>query len=235
LYGYDGTHIAHIAVSAHLGGSNVLRKFTSCLLMVVVPAALFAADSFGGMLYASGATWLNGNNVPRTSAIFPGDTIQTRADSAARIATSGSSLVIHPDSVVRFRNNGVQLDQGGVLVSTSKGTTAVAGSVTIKPKSNGWTEFEVTDHNGAVQISTHKGEVLIADASGKPEMTLPQGTTTQTQSQTPSSTSGGTTAQNKNFFTTPKGIALIGGVALAVILAIVLSGGGSHSSSGPIS
>jgi hypothetical protein len=94
---------------------NVPCKFAGCLLIVVFPAALVAADNFGGMLYTTGTAWVNGTTVPHSSSVYPGNSIQTRADSATRIAASGSSLVIYPDSVVRFRSDGVQLDQGGVI------------------------------------------------------------------------------------------------------------------------
>jgi hypothetical protein len=50
-----------------------LRAILSCLLTVVLPGSLFAADSSAAMLYANGPAGLNGSSVPKTSAIFSGD------------------------------------------------------------------------------------------------------------------------------------------------------------------
>ena len=47
-----------------------LRAILSCLLTVVLPGSLFAADSFAARLYTNRPAGLNGSNVPKTSAIF---------------------------------------------------------------------------------------------------------------------------------------------------------------------
>jgi hypothetical protein len=46
-----------------------IRAVLSCLPTVVLPGSLFAADSSAAMLYTNGPAWLNGSNVPKTSAI----------------------------------------------------------------------------------------------------------------------------------------------------------------------
>jgi hypothetical protein len=210
-----------------------MRKVTALVLLLVFPAAVGLAESSGGMLYSNGTTWLNGTSVPRSSAVFPGDTIQTQPGAAANVAANGARMVIHPDSVVRYQANGVLLEHGGVLVTTSKSATATAHGVTVKPATSALTEYEVVENNGAVQVSAHKGDVLIADASGAPALVLQQGGASTTQP--PDAIPGGTSPKKQNFFTTPAGIALIGGAALAIILAVALSGGGSHSTTTPVS
>ncbi|HTS35705.1 MAG TPA: hypothetical protein VMH04_08545 [Candidatus Solibacter sp.] len=155
-------------------GKFAYRKMASCVLLFLFPSSIFAADSSAAMLYTNGAAWINGSHVPRTSsAIFSGDLLQTRSDSVANINQSGSSVTVFGDSMVEFQSSAVQLEHGGVTVSTSKKMSAVAGDVRVSPASDSWTEFNVVDNDGTVRISAKKGDLLIAD--GKETFTLQQG------------------------------------------------------------
>jgi hypothetical protein len=148
----------------------------SCVLMILFPGSLFAADSNAAMLYINnnGAAWVNGAHVPRaSSAIFLGDLLQTRSDSVANINEAGSSITVMSDSLVQFQGAFVDIQHGAVAVSTSKGIGATAGDVKVTPASNGWTEFNVTDVDGMVRIAARKGDLTISD--GKDVFQLPQG------------------------------------------------------------
>jgi hypothetical protein len=46
-------------------------------------------------------------------------------------------------------------------VATSKGMVALAEEVTVTPASNIWTEFEIADADGTVQVSAGKGNVNV--------------------------------------------------------------------------
>jgi len=136
-------------------------------MAVIVPAALFAADTNGAMLYTTGTTWLNGSGIPKSSAIFPGDTIQTREDSVANINATGSSINVGPDSLLEFQGDGLKLERGAITVSTSKGFAAHVGEVTVTPASGAdWTEFDVNDSYGTIVIVARKGDLVITDANG---------------------------------------------------------------------
>jgi hypothetical protein len=146
----------------------------ACCLIALVPVPLWAADSSPAMLYARGAAWINGGAVPRTSAVFPGDLVQTRSDSVASINSSGSNVVVLADSVVKFEGPAVALEHGSLRVATSKGLTTHAGDITVAPASNGWTEFEVKQvSEDSVQIVAQKGDVTVSDGSNS--STLSQG------------------------------------------------------------
>ena len=84
-----------------------LRHIACWTMISVVPVSLWAADSGAAMLYAKGSTWINGSEVPHTSAVFPGDLVQTRSDSAASINASGSNVVVLADSLVKFEGSAV--------------------------------------------------------------------------------------------------------------------------------
>jgi len=144
------------------------------VLVVLVPLTSFAADSNAAMLYTNGAAWVNGVHVPRpTAAIFFGDLLQTRSDSVANINQPGSTITVLADSLVKFEGASVNIEHGGVTVSTSKAIATTAGDVKIAPASNSWTEFNVTDLDGVVRIAARKGDLTISD--GKDTVTLAQG------------------------------------------------------------
>jgi hypothetical protein len=168
-----------------LMGVSLLRSAVCWAMVAIFPPSVFAADSGAAMLYANGMAWLNGAAVPRSSAIFPGDMVQTRADSIANINAAGSNVMVLADSLIKFESQTVSLDHGSVSVATSKGMTTKAGKVTVSPASNAWTEFQVTDVNGTVQIVAQKGDVSVSDQSGT--LTLAQGQqTTRDESSQPS-------------------------------------------------
>jgi len=149
---------------------SMVRSLICWILIVLTPASLIAADADSGaaMLYGKGAgtVWLNGKPLPHSSAVFPGDLIQTQAESVATLDASGSGVIVLQDSMVKFEGNAVSLQHGGVSVATSKGMVALAKAVTVTPASNAWTEFEVTDTGGAVQIVASKGNVNVNCGKG---------------------------------------------------------------------
>jgi hypothetical protein len=149
---------------------SMLRNIVCWVLVAVTPASLAAADADWGaaMLYGSGkgVVWLNGRPLPRSSAVFPGDLIQTQAESLATLDASGSGVIVLQDSLVKFGVNAVSLEHGGVSVATSKAMVALAREVTVTPASNAWTEFEVAETDGTVQVVASKGNVNVNCGKG---------------------------------------------------------------------
>src|ERR1035438_3688131 len=138
-----------------------------CLLAIVFPAQMMlAGETASAMLYTNGAAWLNGSDVPKSAAVFSGDLLQTRADSTASIQSNGSSVMVLADSLVKFEGLDVELEHGAVRVTTSRGLATRAGDVTVKPATNSWTEFQVTDVDGRVQIAASKGDLTVQDDKG---------------------------------------------------------------------
>jgi hypothetical protein len=201
---------------------NIVREVVCCMMIAVLPASLLAADSGAAMVRPYGAAWLNGIAVQQSSAIFPGDLVQTSSSSALKIRTPGSSVTVLSDSAVKFGEGQVSVEHGGVQMLTSKGMFARAGIITATPASSSWTEFELTHGNGTVQITALKGDLQISD--GSQTTTLPQGQqTTQKDSEQ---------SQNKEETPVPaakknrKGViilAVAGGAAAVAIVAVVAS------------
>jgi len=168
-------------------GRSALRGLVICVLIVLVPVGLFAADSNPAMLYTNGAAWINGAHVPRPSlAIFSGDLLQTRYDSLVNIRQQGSTVAVLGDSLIKFEGSSVEIDHGGVSVSTAKQLATTVGDIKVTPASEAWTEFTVVDVNGTVQILAKKGDLTLTD--GKQTVTLAEGQQT-TREDTPADNS----------------------------------------------
>src|SRR6266478_196237 len=101
-----------------------LRSAVCCLLAILFPAQMMlAGETASAMLY-------------------------TRPDSTASIQANGSKVMVLADSLVKFEGPAVEIEHGAVRVTTSRGLAARAGDVTVKPATNSWTEFQVTDVDG---------------------------------------------------------------------------------------
>lgn len=177
-------------------GGSTFRKLVSCVLCLMFPASMFAADSNAAMLYTNGTAWVNGAHVPRTSsAIFSGDLLQTHAGTVANINAPGSTVTVQSDSLVQFEGGSVKIEHGGVFVSTSKSLMTTAGGVSVTPASAAWTEFNVIDVDGLVKIAARKGDVTITD--GTETITLAQGQETTRAEQTDDSAKDGKDKKDK--------------------------------------
>jgi hypothetical protein len=152
-------------------------KVLSCMMVVIFPAALFATDQPSGMLYSHGTALLNGKSIARSSAIFSGDVVQTNADSVANINATGSAVLVLNDSLVQYQGNALKLEHGGVTISTSKLLATHAGHVTVSPAASVWTDFEIRDVDGTVQIAARKGDLTISDDTGTTTLAQGQQTT----------------------------------------------------------
>jgi len=139
-----------------------------CLLGLFLPAQMMLAEETAtAMLYTTGAAWLNGTQMPKSAAVYSGDGVQTGPDSSASIQFTGSRVTVLADSFAKFEGPAaIELDHGTVRVMTSRGLTARVGDVTIKPATNAWSEFQVTDVDGLVQIAANKGDLIVQDDKG---------------------------------------------------------------------
>jgi hypothetical protein len=206
-------------------GMAAFRKLVSCVLLLMVPASLFAADQPVAMLYSHGTALLNGNSIPRSSVIFSGDLVQTNADSVANINATGSTVLVLNDTLVQYQGNSVNLEHGGVTISTSKLLATRAGAVTVSPAAGVWTEFEVRDVDGRVQIASRKGDLTISDDTGTTTLAQGQETTREeSQSQDDSQPQKDNNKKKKGGAAGPAPAAAAGGI-LSSPVAVGIGGG----------
>jgi hypothetical protein len=118
------------------------------------------------MLNVSGKVQVNGSAVPQAIAIFPGDSVQTKTDSNARIDLLGSNVMIRADSEIKYVGTAVSVEHGTVAVATYKRMGTYVGDTTVSPVSDAFTVFEVSQTDGKVQIIARKGDVSLDDGSG---------------------------------------------------------------------
>lgn len=206
-----------------------LRSAVCGLLLILFPAhVMLAGETPSAMLYTNGAAWLNGSVVPKSAAVFSGDLLQTRPDSTASIQSNGSSVMVLADSLVKFEGPTVELEHGALRVTTSRGLAARAGDVTIKPTSDNWTEFQIRDVDGRVQIAANKGDVTVQDDKGATTVSQGQETTREDTTDAEKKkkkrrrAAGAATAASGGIMSsTPAvigGLAAVGGVGIWLIL-----------------
>jgi hypothetical protein len=140
---------------------SMWRNILSWTMAILMPAALIAEDTPGAMVYCKGTVWVNGSASPDSSAIMSGDLVQTAKEAVATITASGVSIIVQPDSVLKFAIGNLSLEQGNISVASSTGLVATAGIATVTPAANTSTEYEVTNVNGVVDVVDRKGNVNV--------------------------------------------------------------------------
>jgi hypothetical protein len=188
----------------------------------------------GAILHAQGGVWINGYEARDSSAVFPGDLLETKPGSAANLNLDGSTVLIQPESVVKLQTNLLELDHGSVSVGTSKSFKVRVHCITVVPVLNEWTQYEVNNLNGSVQVAARKDDVNV-ERSGdskkpSPETETSHGSSVHETEQksfseseicgAPAQPVGPTSGLN------PKWIAAGGAAGVGILICVLLCGGG---------
>jgi hypothetical protein len=192
-----------------------------------------AGTSASAILHTQGGVWVNGYEAKDSSAVFPGDVVETKPGSPATLNLDGATVLIQPESVAKLQTNLLELDHGGVAVGTSKSFKVKVKCLTVTPVSNDWTQYEVSDVNGNIQVAARKNDVNVErESDGKtplPATESSHGTTVHEGEQKSFSESElcGAPAPIKgtNMSLNPKWVAA-GAAGTGVILCVLLCHGG---------
>lgn len=159
-----------------------MQKLVAGMLLLAVPGLLSAqtaqtaqtaqpaqtaqtaqpADTSGAaVVYGTGTVFVNGGQVTNSSALMPGDVVQTKEDGAANISRAGSSVVVDSNSIVRAQGDGFSLDRGSISVATGKGLSVYARDFKITPATGAWTQYYVTRSSGTIGILARKNAVTV--------------------------------------------------------------------------
>jgi hypothetical protein len=141
-------------------------------MLIVVPLSLLAQTP-SAILHAQGGVWVNEYEARDSAAIFSGDTIETKPGFSATLAVEGSQVLIQPESVTKFQGDYIELDHGGVSVETSRSFRVRVHCITVIPAANTFTQYDVTDVNGTVQVSARKSDVNVDIEHGDHKPTDP--------------------------------------------------------------
>ncbi|MGA9040135.1 MAG: hypothetical protein WB421_06345 [Terriglobales bacterium] len=215
------------------------------MMIAVIPASLSASDTGAAMLYGKGVVLLNGATLPNSSAIYPEDVIETKADSVANINVTGSTVMVMPESIIKFKDHAIELEHGSVTVSTSDELKVYVKCVTVIPATNVSTQFDVTNTNGNVHAWARKSDVNI-ETAGKLKMaskkaatsqnaTLREGqdTTREENSCAAPLEEGASPTATGGLLSSPYAQYIGGAVVGGVLLWVLLPGDGPASPSGP--
>ncbi len=124
-----------------------------------------AADTGAAVVHSQGGVWVNGAEAADSTAIFPGDLLETKPGSVANLDAEGSSVLIQPESVVKFEGNFVSLEHGSVSVGTSTSMGVHVNCIKVEPRSNERTQYDATDLSGTLQVAAHKHDVTITQSA----------------------------------------------------------------------
>jgi ribosomal 50S subunit-recycling heat shock protein len=186
------------------------------------------------ILHSQGAVWINGYEAHDSSAVFPGDLLETKPGSAASLSLDGSTVLIQPESVAKLQTNLLELDHGSVSVGTSKSFKVRVHCITVVPVLNEWTQYEVNNLNGSVQVAAHKNDVNVErtrdNKKPSPETEASHGSTVHETEQksfneseicgAPAQPVGPTSGLN------PKWIAIGGAAGTGLLICVLLCRGG---------
>ena len=149
---------------------SILRSFACWAVSAILPISSLAQalpqTSGGAILHTQGGVWVNGYEAQNASAVFAGDVIETKAGSAANLTLEGSTVLIAPESVSKFQGDFLELDHGGVSVTTNRSFKVRVNCITVVPVLNEWTQYAVTDVNRTVQVAARKLDVNVEHQGG---------------------------------------------------------------------
>jgi hypothetical protein len=146
-----------------------------CGVMIVIGPTSLAQTPGRALLHSDGGTWLNGNPVPETSAIFPDNLIQTQKGHTATIDAEGSSVTVGPETVVQFEGDELVLDHGSLQVNTARQMKVRVNCITVIPVAADRTQYDVTDVDGKVKVAAYKNDVKIHTAGAALRKSKPGG------------------------------------------------------------
>jgi len=140
---------------------SAVRVGISCMMAVLCPLSLMAADTRSAILHSDGGVWVNGNEVAASTAIFPGDVLETKPGFVANLDTEGSSVLIQPESIIKFEGTYLDLEHGSVSVGTSTEMSVHVNCIRVTPVTTDRTQYDVADLSGSVQVDARKNDVNI--------------------------------------------------------------------------
>lgn len=120
----------------------------------------------GAMVYVKGSVWLNGTGIPGSSALLPGDKIQTNGNAFANIRGSAMNLMVASDTLVNLQSGGMLLNRGLIAIDTGNNFTVHADFATIVAVGNKWTHFEVRRTEDEVRVLAGNAELHVTGSEG---------------------------------------------------------------------
>jgi hypothetical protein len=139
-------------------------------MAVILPSSITGQSvpeqAASAILHTDGGVWVNGYEAHDSSAIFPGDLVETKPNASANLVLDGSTVLLAPETVGKFQGDSFELDHGVVSVVTTKSFRVHVNCIRVVPAANEWTQYVVSDLNGSVQVSAKKLDVTVRHEPG---------------------------------------------------------------------
>lgn len=167
---------------------SILRYFVCCVMIALLPPTLLsqelpgqtaAGQPGGAILHTQGGVWVNGAEARDSSAVFPGDLIETKTGFSANLILEGSTVVIGSESITKFQGDYLELDHGTVSVGTSRSFRVRVNCLGVVPVLNQWTQYEVADVSRSIDVAAHKDDVNVEHEGGRKKASAASGATQQ--------------------------------------------------------
>ena len=150
---------------------SILRWCVCWGLSVILPLTCAGQDvpdkAGGAILHAQSGVWVNGYEAHDSSAVFAGDVIETKTGASANLSLEGSTVLLAPETVGKFQGDLLDLDHGGVSVTTSRSFKVRVHCILVVPVQNEWTEYAVTDVTPTMQVEARKLDVNVEHERGR--------------------------------------------------------------------
>lgn len=135
-------------------------RILALMLVFAFPLSLFSAETHAAMVFATGAASLNGAALPRSTAVFAGDLLETSKDSAIIINANGSTIQVGGNSSLQFQGDAINLNSGIAQITTHNGMRVEASAITIAPNRNE-AKYQVSHLPGKVTVAALSGSVSV--------------------------------------------------------------------------
>lgn len=204
-----------------------MRNFISWAMIVLWPVASMAADANAAMLRSKGGVWVNGAEAADSTPVFPGDRIDIKPGFVAELDAEGSSVLIQPESILKFQGTFIELEHGSLSVGTSASLGVHVNCLQVEPVTSERTEYNVKDTTGTVEVVAVKSDVKFTQVGRirKSKSTSPFRSAVlhegQQEKRQESDCGGGSQAPGAGNSFPTKWLEIGGGVAGAVALCLV--------------
>ena len=132
-------------------------------MVLVMSATAMAGSPAAGMLTTNGEVLLDGHPVAPNTAVFEGQTIQTRDQSHAVLTGQGSVVTLTPNSSLTVGSKAVDLRSGITMIWSNSGIAAKADKALVTAAPGAPAKFLAARVKNELRVTALVGTVYVSD------------------------------------------------------------------------
>ena len=136
---------------------------TSWLMILVMSGSAVAGSPAAGMLTTTGDVLVDGHPVSSSTAVFDGQTIQTKDQAQAVLTGQGSVVTLTPNSSLSIGTRAVDLRSGTTMIWSDKGIAAKADNVIVTAAPGAPVKFLAARAKNQLRVTALVGSVYVSD------------------------------------------------------------------------